>query len=379
MADAPLIYLSGAGGTDPDLEIPVLLQRSTTDGVQAISLRVALEQCAGQTLHVIISVAFARLTHVSLTRKQARHLQRVLPYLLEEQMLDSPESLWFVSRKGTGDDYEVTAIARELIVQLKQWAAEQGAVLGSLQVDAERLQGQAPLIAELDGGQALLMADRDRCLVVDADQRDGMQALFGESLAGATVLSGTPAFLDALRSGEGQELLTGPYAPKQKKGPNTAFTPWKPVSILAASVFVLALVAIWVQQWRYDQASEAAFADAKSLYEQLFPGDKATTALSRQFQGRLARLGGGSEGGQARFFPLLGPVAQVLKEIKVEPKRLQYDQRDNTLLLDVGAKDYAQLEQLQNALKQQGARASIANYRNGAQGVSARIKVEQPG
>jgi general secretion pathway protein L len=49
------------------------------------------------------------------------------------------------------------------------------------------------------------------------------------------------------------------------------------------------------------------------------------------------------------------------------------------LLLDVGAKDYAQLEQLQNALKQQGARASIANYRNGAQGVSARIKVEQPG
>ena len=144
-------------------------------------------------------------------------------------------------------------------------------------------------------------------------------------------------------------------------------------------MFVLALVAIWVQQWRYDQASEAAFADAKSLYEQLFPGDKATTALSRQFQGRLARLGGGSEGGQARFFPLLGPVAQVLKEIKVEPKRLQYDQRDNTLLLDVGAKDYAQLEQLQNALKQQGARASIANYRNGAQGVSARIKVEQPG
>ena len=72
-------------------------------------------------------------------------------------------------------------------------------------------------------------------------------------------------------------------------------------------------------------------------------------------------------------------MAQVLKEIKVEPKRLQYDQRDNTLLLDVGAKDYAQLEQLQNALKQQGARASIANYRNGAQGVSARIKVEQPG
>ncbi len=78
MADAPLIYLSGAGGTDPDLEIPVLLQRSTTDGVQAISLREALEQCAGQTLHVIISVAFARLTHVSLPRNHALQLARLL-------------------------------------------------------------------------------------------------------------------------------------------------------------------------------------------------------------------------------------------------------------------------------------------------------------
>jgi len=65
--------------------------------------------------------------------------------------------------------------------------------------------------------------------------------------------------------------------------------------------------------------------------------------------------------------------------MKMEPKRLQYDQRQNVLLVDVGAKDYAQLEALQNAIRKQGGNASIANYRNGAQGVSARIKVEQPG
>ena len=174
-----------------------------------MSLREALEQSAGQTLHVIVSVAFARLTHVSLSRKQARHMQRILPYLLEEQMLDNPESLWFVSRKGSGDDYEVTAIARQFIEQLKRWAAEQDVLITSLQVDAERLQGQAPLIAELDENQTLLMADRDRCLVVDAQQRDGVQALFGDSLNEPMVLSGPTAFVDALRNGSGQELLTG--------------------------------------------------------------------------------------------------------------------------------------------------------------------------
>lgn len=378
MAEAPLIYLAGAGETEWQPQSPVLYQSRSGETVQWLGLGEALAACQGRNVSVVVSVSCARLTHVSLSRKQARHLQRVLPYLLEEQLLDNPDDLWFVSRKGGGDDYQVSAVRRELITKLKQWAGEAGAHLASLQVDADSLQAALPLTADLGNGQQLLLIDREQGLVIDEDQQEAFAPLLGDSLDQARQVDLQTLFYD-LRHHHGQELLTGPFAPRQSRRERSLLGPWRPVASLAAAVFLVAVVAIWVQQWRYQQAADAALAQAKQRYEQLFPGDKATSALNRQFQGRLARLGGSGGGSGAAFFPLLAPVAQVLKEMKVEPKRLQYDQRQNVLLVDVGAKDYAQLEALQNAIRKQGGNASIANYRNGAQGVSARIKVEQPG
>lgn len=378
MADAPLIYLAGAGETEWQPDSPVLYQSRNGETVQWLALGEALAACQGSNVSVVVSVSCARLTHVTLSRKQARHLQRVLPYLLEEQLLDNPDDLWFVSRKGSGDDYQVSAVRRELITNLKQWAGEAGAHLASLQVDADCLQAMLPLTADLGNGQQLLLIDREQGLVIDEDQQEAFAPLLGDSLDQARQVDLQALFAD-LRHRHGQELLTGPYMPRQTRRESALLGPWRPVAYLAAAVFLIAVVAVWVQQWRYQQAADAALAQAKDRYEQLFPGDKATSALNRQFQGRLARLGGGSDGGGAAFFPLLAPVAQVLKDMKMEPKRLQYDQRQNVLLVDVGAKDYAQLEALQNAIRKQGGNASIANYRNGAQGVSARIKVEQPG
>ena len=378
MADAPLIYLAGAGETEWQPDSPVLYQYRNGETVQWLALGEALAACQGSKVAVVVSVSCARLTHVTLSRKQARHLQRVLPYLLEEQLLDNPDDLWFVSRKGGGDDYQVSAVRRELITNLKQWAGEAGAHLASLQVDADCLQAVLPLTADLGNGQQLLLIDREQGLVIDEDQQEAFAPLLGDSLDQARQVDLQVLFAD-LRHRHGQELLTGPYMPRQNRRESALLGPWRPVAYLAAAVFLMAVVAVWVQQWRYQRAADAALAQAKDRYEQLFPGDKATSALNRQFQGRLARLGGGADGGGAAFFPLLAPVAQVLKDMKVEPKRLQYDQRQNVLLVDVGAKDYAQLEALQNAIRKQGGNASIANYRNGAQGVSARIKVEQPG
>lgn len=377
MADVPMIYLGGAHSDAWSQDSEVLFQPDSRATVLRLPLGEALQACAGQETRMVISVADACLTHVSLSRKQAKHLQRVLPYLLEEQLLDSPDALWFVSRKVEGDNYQVSAIPRVLIEQLRSWAEQAGARLMSIQVDADCLAALAPLLAPVAEQQWLLLADREQALIADNEQYQSVFALFGDALQGATELDDLDSLFGALRRGSGIELMAGAYA-ASKPRQAALQGPWRPLVLLAAAVFFIALVCLWLQQWRYQSAADEALATAKQRYEQLFPGDKATSALNRQFQGRLARLGGASTGG-SDFFPLLVPIAQVLKEVKVEPKRLQYDQRQNTLLLDVGAKDYAQLEALQAAIRDQGAKASIANYRNGAQGVSARIKVEQPG
>src|SRR5699024_764143 len=48
-----------------------------------------------KSVAVVLSVADTTLTQVELNRKQARHMQSVLPYILEESLLAAPETLWF--------------------------------------------------------------------------------------------------------------------------------------------------------------------------------------------------------------------------------------------------------------------------------------------
>nr|WP_281502041.1 type II secretion system protein GspL [Alcanivorax sp. S6407] len=359
---------------------PVLYQAAGGDAVEYCSLDEACTAAADRgPLRIILCASLVRLTRVSLSRKQARHLDRVMPYLLEEQLLDAPDNLFFNSRKGEGDEYLVTAAEQSLIAAVRDCASAAGADLQSVEVDVECLAGMLPVVVQLPAEQALVATDRETYLVMDQAAREELSSLFGSALADATQIGADHTLFDLFRQHTGQQLLTGVHAPRKKAGQPGALAEWCPLLILAASVLVLAIIGLRVQAWRYDQAAEAALADAKGQYERLFPGEKASSALVRQFQGRLARLSGGGGASGSSFFPMLVPVAEVLKSSKVEPKRLQYDQRQNSLLLDVGAKDYAQLEALQNALREQGAKASIANYRNAAQGVNARIKVEQPG
>lgn len=381
MTQTPMIYLNGTPDAHSLAEKAVLFQFSGDLPVETLTLHEALSRCADNEVTMVLGAAHATLTRVSLSRKQARHLERVLPFLLEENLLDSPDNLWFVSRKSqVPDEYLVTAISQDLIAGLVALAREAGIALASLQVDVERLGAVTPLRAEFDSGQQLLVTERDDALLVGPDQVDALLPMFGKPLEDATIISGDRAFFDQLRANQGQELLVRQFAPKKMSGNASALRLWRPLLAVAAAVLVLTVIGLRVQQWQYQQAADKALADAKQRYEQLFPGDKASSALKLQFKARLARLSAGGQGdGTPSFFPLLDPVATVLQQIKVEPKRIQYDQRQSTLLLDVGAKDYAQLEALKKALTEQGANASIANFRNGAQGVNARIMVEQPG
>ncbi|EKF73588.1 general secretion pathway protein L [Alcanivorax hongdengensis A-11-3] len=364
----------------PHADMPVYWRQGGAD-VQSGSLAQALQACNGP-VRLVLSNRDAQLTEVSLSRKQARHLQKVLPFLLEEQLLDSPESLWLAAGKAESGHYPVAAIAREHMDAWVALVADSPCTLQSIRVDTDLLADRAPLIISLDG-KVLLQSGRNQALWIDQADQDRIQPLFAGALDEAMLISAEDELFDlfaaAFREGRAVELMQGAYAPrKDKQASSSMWAPWRPIMAMAAVIFVCAVITLWVQEWRYQRAADAAFAQAQARYEQLFPGDRATAALSRQFRARLARLGG-VETADAGFLSLLAPVATVLHGSKVEAKRMQFDQRDGSLMLDVGAKDYAELEKLQQAIRKQGVDANIANYRNGASGVNARIKVEQAG
>ncbi|WP_133490796.1 type II secretion system protein GspL [Alcanivorax sp. 24] len=396
-----LIYLAPGAFRNGLAESPALYQESPADPVSEGSLSQALEALRGGGARIVIGGADALCTHVNLSRKQARHLQRVLPFLLEEQLLDAPERLWFAAGKGDHGRYPVTVVDREALDALLTLARDAQVHISSLKSLGDVLSRAAPVAVAIPGCQTLVL-DRERALsYADEAQLSSLMALCtapdGEDITAAAEpapndpeqplarVDSPTALFQQLRDGINEagmvEILQGALAPRQnRRGAPSPWAPWKPVLGLAAAVFVLSLVALGVQTWRYERAADQAFADAGKLYQSLFPGDRATAGLRRQFEARLARLSnGGGATGNARLFQVLPSVAAVLSASKVEPKRLQFDERQGNLLLDLGAKEYADLEKLQTALREKGVNASIANYRNGPNGVTARIRVEQAG
>ncbi|MGB1221111.1 MAG: GspL/Epsl periplasmic domain-containing protein, partial [Alcanivoracaceae bacterium] len=109
----------------------------------------------------------------------------------------------------------------------------------------------------------------------------------------------------------------------------------------------------------------------------LFPGDRATAKLERQFQRRLQMAGGGATDGG--FLALMEPVGEAISSVRdkgVSPRSIQYSERDGNLVLELSAPDYEMLQTLQSDIENRGLAAEIANYRNQGKQVTALLKVQ---
>ena len=116
----------------------------------------------------------------------------------------------------------------------------------------------------------------------------------------------------------------------------------------------------------------------RDRYQELFPGSSRPQLLQREFRTQLERLGGGGAG--AGFLTLMAPVGDIIggaTDQGVTPRRVQFDERENTLLVDITAKDFSVLESLREKMQSAGLSAEIGTARSEASGVTARMRVGQ--
>lgn len=353
------------------------------DGTRGLgSLTDCIRTHADDPLALVLSAADAQLTSITLTRKQARHLQKALPYLLEEQVLGDPEELWFAVGAPDDSRYPVAICDRAGLTRLAGWLQEAGAQVAGMAIDAQLLLHRGvPQVVE-DGAESLLIREPDQVLAVPAAQlADTLQALDIDT-TGWLRLDDRDELFPALRAGWGGriELLHGELRPRRRssEGETLVSAEWRGVLVLAASVLVLVWALAWLQATRYGSLAAEQWEQAARLYETLFPGDRATPRLRAQFESRLAQLGSGAGGGGAGFTGLMAPVGETLAAARsqgVTPQRIQYDQRENMLALDLQAGSYELLEGVRERLESAGLAAEIANYRNQNDKVAARMNV----
>lgn len=377
MAEPILIWLAaGSLSTASADDIRVRWQDSAGE-VHTGSLAEVARHCGPQGIRLVLSVADVLVTDVALNRKQARHLQRVLPWLLEDQLIDPPDKLWFASGKPVSGHYPVVASNRADLLRLQELCAELGMWVRGVNVDVQLLAALAPAMVPVDQ-QWLVIGEHHQGLMIPENDRQALLSVLGLEDLPEQPLSLAELFqimAAAVRAGRHLELLQGELRPaEQRSGPQLSDS-WRRLIVLAAASIVLTGILMVAQTWRYSAAAEQHWQQAATLYNELFPGDRAQALLETQFRNRLSQLGGASQGG---FMALMVPVGESLAgkhNSGLSAKRIQYDERDNALTVDVEAADYDSLEALRSNISDGGLNAEIANYRSQGETVTARLRV----
>lgn len=342
------------------------------------------DKAGGEPVVLVLSAADVLISRVTLAKKQAKHIARVVPFLLEDQLLVAPEGQWF--SWGEGDpqgEYPVAAIDREGLEALLARLRTAGLTLKSLRIDALELASQGPGLASLGGGMTLLMVSPSQALVLPDDQLSayvGEQAPLGD-LGNVFTAEGYRQALQDCASGKPVvELMHGPFRVKKQPRARQARpvdAAWRKFGLFAAVAALCGLLLVAFQGWQYRDAADTLRARANAAYEDMFPGDRATAKLERQFQRRLEMAGGSATG--SGFLALIEPVGEALSGLRekgVAPRSIQYSERDGNLVLELSAPDYELLQSLQTRIENQGLVAEIANYRNQGKQVTALLRVQ---
>lgn len=382
MDDSTLIYLPAGAlrAESPDAISAIWHSRAGT--VERGTLADALASISGRAT-VVLSAGDVLLTSVELSRRQARHIQKVLPYLLEESLLSSAEELWFAYDRPIDGHYPVTACERAGLEQLLAWFDEAEDVqLAGAWVDADLLRPHVPCLAWQDD-DLLCVPAPGQAAIVPLSELGQLPQLLGIETEDFTRIEHPEALLTAFRQaladGLGIALLHSELRPTVQDGAwSEKIRPWRPLGGLAAGV----LVAVWglllAQQWQFNRAAEARAVEAVALYQELFPGSPRPQLLQREFRTQLERLGGGA--GSGGFLSLMTPVGEILggaTDQGVTPRRIQFDERESVLLVDITARDFGMLESLREKMQSAGLSAEIGTARSEASGVTARMRVGQ--
>ncbi|MCH8542932.1 MAG: hypothetical protein LAT61_05110 [Alcanivorax sp.] len=397
MDERRLIYLA-AGALRAEQPSDVAAYWRTADGDTAGGLlEDALAQARGD-VHLVLSSGDALLTRVALSKRQGRHIQKVLPYLLEESVLGRNEELWYAHGKALDEQYPVVACERDGLEQLLDWCREAGHVrIAGAWVDADLLRDQAPCMVLQQGLQAsvehsagdrapdvLCVPAPGQALLLPVAEATALPALMGLGDADFQHIDDAGElfshFARAISAGDRIALLHGALRPQKGSAgmQQTLLAPWIPVARLSAVVLVCVWGLLLVQKWQYEAAAQEAAQASVALYQELFPAASRPQMIVTEFQTQINRLSGGAGG--SGFLALMGPTGEIIgaaADQGVVPRRLQYDERDSVLLLDLNAQDFSALESLREQLQSAGLSAEIGTARSQASGVTARMRVGQ--
>lgn len=335
--------------------------------------------CQSRPVVVILPSALVHFCAADMPSRQLRHVQKAIPFALEEQLAEDIDDLHFAlpARLASQGKIPVVVLRREwlqqILEQLQQADIQPIALIPDLLLLADTddwtlladpqefwlrrpgLQGmtasgslQALLWQRLCAQQAEQLPARIRLQVTSPEVAEYWQQQIPAGIEVQVELIGHP--LEWLAKGYSPasfNLLQGQYAVKDQV--SRYWQPWQTSAwLLGALVFCFLVVTEIERQSLLKQQAQVR-ADISQQLRQHFPAISRVVNLKSQVSRELKALAG--SGGQDGFLTLLQHTTQgFASQPDIRPTAINFDAKDNQLRLDLNAKDYAGLQALQQTL-----------------------------
>lgn len=322
---------------------------------------------------VLVPAEEVTLTRVSLPPVSPARRAQVLPFALEDQVLDSVESLHFAA--GSKDDegrHTVAVLARGTMRSWLDLLAGHGITPDLMLPDclAVPMADNVPHVF-VDGERALVRVAADQGFACATDQLPQWLP------AGADPVllrdkAARSAFAEGLAQDAGINLLSGEFAPRHRLAPQRRL--WRMAALLAGLAIVIGLIAQAGSVLRLKHANAQADALLQQRYHTLFPDSPPVPDPVARVRSELARLGGSDQ--DQGLLALLAEAAPILASHDFRLHMLGLEYRNNTLELSLRAPDLASLDRLRERLATlPGVRVELTAATPGSDGVQGRLRV----
>ncbi|MCK7459386.1 type II secretion system protein GspL [Idiomarina aminovorans] len=337
------------------------------------------------------------MTKVTLPAGTKRHLQRIIPFALEEELASDIDELHFAWPDVKGTELPVAVVAKE---RMNDWLQ----VLTQAGIDSAYWLPDCFLLPHQEGvWQAMELADSVlvrtgvwQGFTIEKNQFAQLAPSFAAEQENPTEIihygslnwPQAPAPLSAadievpftiavqsVATGKGINLRQGAYRSQRAK--RSFDLPWRALAAAASALFILAVLLNGVRYWQLDSQREVLKAQSEQLYRDAFPGQTRIVNLKVQLQRQLESLGLGN-GDKRSVLTVLQQLAPAFKsqpDLQLELLRFQ----NNELRLQATGKSFSQFEAFQQAVKAEGLSIETGSMNNRGDQVSGSLTVQLNG
>ncbi len=367
-----------------------------------------LEQVSSvtQNANVIVLLPLEQmlLTNVNTRARKQKHLQKAVPFALEDELADDVENLHFALGQRYGEnDFPVAVIDKQTLDLVLDELSSVGIYPDLLTADIFGLpfrEGTWTILIENE--RALVRTEKYQGFTIDLHN---LQQMLTSSLRQAEV---TPAelnvyccdeqqtgikklnlpistnelddcppglFADGLDENECINLLQSSYRKKDKR--HRQVGPWKVAAMLFGVWIALAFMSVFLDHGRLSKQEKNLNAQVVQIMKQTFPdmqnvsADSARTKMEARLKNFMDMTSAGS---QASFMELLAMSGESMKQAgKVDIDTMNY--REGKLNMNVKSADVQILDNVKQNLKSKNYSTDIQSANTQGNTVEAKLVI----